>query len=136
MQDHRDICCTCMPANLLTIVCTCIHTYIHTYIHTPPRPPVTGHGPNLPAYITFGSCDCSSATIQPCSCPPHPPVPLWPSIAHRVVSLAHYYQRETMYVCKPARIGACLYAQCKCCSIFAVSTSFASPQRPRQCFRM
>ena len=81
-----------------------IRMHIHVYIHTPPRPPVI---PNLPAYITFGSYDFSSATIPPCSYPPPPPVPLWPSIAHPVVSLIQYYQREPMFVCKPARIGAC-----------------------------
>ncbi len=79
-----------MPSHLLSYA----HTYIHTYIH-------------LPAYITFGSSDFSSANIQPCSCPPPPPVHLWSSIAHRVISLVHYYLLEAMYVCKTVRIGAC-----------------------------
>ncbi len=64
--------------------------HIHTYIPLP-APRWRDMVPNLPAYITFGRCDFSSATIPPCSCPPPPPVPLWPSIAHRVVSLTHYY---------------------------------------------
>jgi len=66
---------------------------------------------HLPAYITFGGGDCSCPTIQPCSCPPTPPVPLWPSLVCRMHTLAHDYQWVCMYVCMPACVEACMYTK-------------------------
>jgi len=62
----------------------------------------------LPAYITFGGGDCSCPTIQPCSCPPTPPVPLWPSLVCRMHTFPHDNQWGCMYVCLPACLPACL----------------------------
>jgi hypothetical protein len=110
---------------------------IHTYIPLP-APPVTGLGSQSASVHNFWQLRFQLGHIPPCSYPPLPPVPLWPSIAHRrVVSPTHYYQREeSMYVCKPVLIGACMYAKGRWFRFFAASTSCVSPQRPRQCFRM
>ena len=73
---------------------------------------------HLPAYRTFGGGDCSFPTIQPCSCPPTPPVPLWPSLVGRMLTLTHDYQWVCIYVCLPACVEACMCAK-------AVITAFS-----------
>ncbi len=70
-----------MPHPIHRIVCT----YSHIYIHLP------AHLISLPADVHNVSrrIFCSpSPTIPPSSSPPPPPVPLWPTAAHRIVSMS------------------------------------------------
>ena len=82
---------------------------------------------HLPAHITFGGGDCSSPTIQPCSCPPTPPVPLWPSLVSRMHTLTHDSQWVCMYVCMPACVEACMYAKAEIAAFSLLSPSLFRP---------
>jgi hypothetical protein len=119
-----------MPHPIHRIVCT----YSHTYINPP------AHLTSLPADVHNVSrrIFCSpSPTIPPCSSPPPPPVPLWPTAAHRIVSMSTIlHGRACMYAGLAVWRHVCMYAEGRSRSIFSLSSSFSSPDRPRRCFQI
>ena len=110
------------------------YTHIHTYIHLP------AHLISLPADVHNVSrriFSSPSPTIPPCSSPPPPPVPLWPTAAHRIVSMPTILHGwACMYASLAVWRHVCMYPEGRNRSIFALSRSFSSPERPRRCFQI
>ncbi len=68
------------PHLIHRIVCTYSHTYIHLPAHLLSQPADVHN-------VSRRILSSPSPTIPPCSSPPPPPVPLWPTAAHRIVSM-------------------------------------------------
>jgi hypothetical protein len=120
-----------MPHPIHRIVCT----YSHTYMHLP------AHLISLPADVHNVSrrlFSSPSPTIPPWSSPPPPPVPLWPTAAHRIVSMPTILHGwACMYASLAVRGHVCMYTEGRSRSMFTLSSIFfSSPERPRRCFQI
>ena len=110
------------------------HTHILTYIHLP------AHLISLPADVHNVSrrIFCSpSPTIPPCSSPPPPPVPLWPTAAHRIVSMPTILHGwACMYASLAVWRHVCTQKEEVAAFSLSLSSSFSSLDRPRRCFQI
>jgi hypothetical protein len=101
------------------------HSRSHTYTSPPPGDLTL---PYLPLYITFRAyCIFSLPRYPPLFLPtPSSRSPMAAIIACYIV-YAHYHQRVGMYVCEPARVGACMYAERGFCSLLFFRIALFGP---------
>ncbi len=94
---------------MVDIYRTCMPSRAHTYTSPPPGDLTL---PYLPPYITFRT---SFNILPPPLSTPVLPTPSSRTPMTAIIACysvyAHYHQRVGMYVCEPARVGACMYAE-------------------------
>ena len=97
----------------------------HTYTSPPPGDLTN---PYLPPYITFRAyCIFSLPHYPPLFLPTPSSRPPMAAIIACYSVYAHYHQRVGMYVCEPARVGACMYAERGFRSFSLFRTAFCGP---------